>query len=109
MINKAASNPQPPSEFEENIYALFGNKDGFSAQLKEEQSKDPTISNATKCVLNGKNISKGKLKRVQAQLRVCDGVLTKSGRPNIPPLLWKLIVTEYPNIAHFGTDKVYSL
>ncbi len=107
--NKAASEAQPPTEFEENIYALFGNKDGFRVQLKEEQSRDPSISDATKCVLNGEKISKGKLKRVQLQLRVCDGVLTKSGRPIIPPSLRKLIVTEYHNIAHFGTDKVYSL
>ena len=67
------------------------------------------ISDATKCVLNGEKISKGKLKRVQLQLHVCDGILTKSGRPIIPPSLRKLIVTEYHNIAHFGTDKVYSL
>ena len=107
--NKAASDIQPPTEFEENIYALFGNKEGFRVQLKEEQSKDPLISDATKCVLNGEKISKGKLKRVQLQLRVCDGILTKSGRPIIPPSLRKLIVTEYHNIAHFGTDKVYSL
>ena len=48
--NKAASDIQPPTEFEENIYALFGNKGGFRVQLK---SKDPLISEATKCVLNG--------------------------------------------------------
>ena len=107
--NKAASDIQPPTEFEENIYALFGNKEGFRVQLKEEQSKDPLISDATICVLNGEKISKGKLKRVQLQLRVCDSILTKSGRPIIPPSLRKLIVTEYHNIAHFGTDKVYSL
>ena len=92
--NKAASDIQPPTEFEENIYALFGNKEGFRVQLKEEQSKDPLISDATKCVMNGEKISKGKLKRVQLQLRVCDGILTKSGRPIIPPSLRKLIVTE---------------
>ena len=107
--NKAASDIQPSTEFEEHIYALFGSKDGFRVQLREEQSKDPLISDATKCVLNGEKISKGKLKRVQLQLRVCDGVLTKSGRPIIPPSLRKLVVEEYHNIAHFGTDKVYSL
>ena len=107
--NKAASDIKPPMEFEGNIYALFGNKGGFRVQLKEEQSKDPLISEATKCVLNGDKISRGKLNRVQLQLRVCDGVLTKSGHPIIPPSLRKLIVTEYHNIAHLGTDKFYSL
>ena len=62
LRNKAASDAQPPSELEEKIYALFGNNDSFGVQLKEEQSKDPTISDAAKCVLNGENISKGKLK-----------------------------------------------
>ena len=109
LRNIAASDIQPPTEFEENIYALFGNKGAFRVELKEEQSKGPLISEATKCVLNGEKISRGKLKRVQLQLRVCDGVLTKSGRPIIPPSLWKLIVTEYHNIAHLGTDKVYAL
>ena len=52
---------------------------------------------------------KGKLKRVQLQLRVCDGKLTKSGRTIIPPSLQKLIVTEYHNVADFRTDKIYSL
>ena len=49
------------------------------------------------------------MKRIQLQLRIEDGVLTKSGRPVIPPSLRKLIVTEIHNLAHFGTDKVYAL
>ena len=72
--NKAASGAQPPSEFEENIYAPFGKKVSFCVQLKEEQSKVPTIFDATKCILNGEYILKGKLKRVQSQLRVYDSV-----------------------------------
>lgn len=107
--NKGASEVQPTTDFEQNIYALFGNADSFHVQLREEQAKDPLISEATKYVLSGENIPKGRLKRVQLQLRVCDGVLTKSGRPIIPSSLRKLIVTEYHNIAHFGTDKVYAL
>ena len=107
--NQAASDTQPLTEFEDNIYALFGSKDGFPVQLKEEQSKDPSISNATRCVMEETKILTGQLKRVQLQLRICDGILTKSGRPIIPPSLRKLIVTEYHNVAHFGTNKVYSL
>ena len=44
--NQAATDVQPPTEFDDNIYALFGSKDGFLVQLKDEQSKDPSISNA---------------------------------------------------------------
>ena len=107
--NQAASDTQPLPEFEDNVYALFGSKDGFLVQLKEEQSKGPSISNATRCILEETKILTGQLKRIQLQLRICDGILTKSGRPIIPPSLRKLIVTEYHNVAHFGTDKVYSL
>ena len=56
-----------------------------------------------------RKISKVKLKRVHLQLRVCDGVLTKSGRPITPPSLQKLSVIEHHIIAHFKTDKVYLL
>ena len=109
LRNQAASDTQPLTEFEDNIYALFGSKDGFLVQLKEEQSKDPSISNATQCVMEETKVLTGQLKQVQLQLRICDGILTKSGRPIIPPSLRKLIVTEYHNVAHFGTNKVYSL
>ena len=53
--NQAASDIQPPTKFEKNIFAFFGYKDGFGfrVQLKEEQSKDPLISDATKRILNG--------------------------------------------------------
>ena len=107
--NQAANDVQPPTEFEDNIYALFGSKDSFLVQLKDEQSKDPSISNAIRCILENKRILKGQLKRIQLQLRICDGILTKSGRPIIPPSLRHLVVTEYHNVAHFGTDKVYSI
>jgi len=60
--NQAANDVQPPTEFEDNIYALFGSKDGFLVQLKDEQSKDPSISNAIQCILEKKRILKGQLK-----------------------------------------------
>ena len=70
----------PPTEFEENVYVLFGSKDSFRVLLKDELSKDALISDQN-CLLNGEKISKGKLKRVQLQLRVYDGVVAKSGYP----------------------------
>lgn len=51
----------------------------------------------------------GRLSRVQKQLRMQEGLLTKSGRSVIPPSLRKLIVAEYHSIAHFGVEKVYAL
>ena len=54
-------------------------------------------------------LKNGRLKRVQQQLRIENGILLKSGRPVVPTSLRKSIVAEYHNTAHFGTDKIYSL
>jgi len=107
--NKAANPVQPPSAFEDKIYASFANDNSFRVQLLEEQLKDPIISNTIDCIQRSQPLSNGKYKRVQLQLRLVDGLLTKSGRPVIPPSLRKLIVTEMHNVAHFGTDKGYQL
>ena len=56
--NQAANDVQPPTKFEDNIYALFGSKDGFLVQLKDEQSKDPSISNAIWCILEKKDFER---------------------------------------------------
>ena len=107
--NKAANPVQPPSEFEDKIYASFANDNSFRVQLLEEQLKDPIISNTIDCIQRSWPLLNGKYKRVQLQLRLIDGLLTKSGRPVIPPSLRKIVVTEIHNVAHFGTDKVYQL
>ena len=107
--NTAACHSQPSSEFESNIYAMFTNDDNFLDQLKEEQTKDPYICSAKGAIQSGTKVTVGRLKRVQHQLRIIDGVLTKSGRPVLLPALRKLIVAEYHNISHFGTDKIYAL
>ena len=107
--NTAACNSQPSSAFESNIYAMFSNDDNFVDQLKEEQAKDPYIHSTKDVIQSSRKVTIGRLKRVQHQLRIIDGVLTKSGQPVLPPTLRKLIVTEYHNISHFGTDKVYAL
>ena len=77
--------------------------------MQEEQSKDPLIQEALQHVHNNSKITTGRLKRVQQQLRIEKDILTKSGHPIIPRSLRKLVVGEYHNIAHFGTDKVYNL
>lgn len=107
--NENASQNQPHSQFEEKVYALFAENASFLTQLKEEQQKDATISSSLKEISANNKILQGRLRRVQKQLRVEEGLLTKSGRPVIPPSLRKIIVKEYHNIAHFGIDKIYSL
>ncbi len=74
-------------------------------QLKEEQLKDVLISNALNNINQNLPLDNGKLRRVQHQLGVEQGILTKSGRPVIPPSLRQIIVSEYHKTAHFGTDK----
>ena len=50
-------------------------------------------------------VTAGRLKMAQQQLRIIEHVLTKSGRPVLPPALRKLIVAVYHNISHFGQIK----
>ena len=104
-----ASSDQPHSHFEEKVYALFIDNKDFPSQLKEEQQKDSTIVACMKQLSTGTNVLHGRLKWVQKQLRIQEGLLTKSGRPVIPPSLRKLVVAEYHNMAHLGIDRIYSL
>ena len=105
--NRGANKNQPDSAFEEKIYSV--DNVSFTNQLKEEQSKDDVISAATKCILGNKPITSGRLKRVQNQLRVENGVLQKSGRPVVPAALRNYVVSEIHNTGHFGVDKTYGL
>ena len=107
--NTAACHSQPSSEFENHIYPMFVDNDHFLDQLKEEQTKVPYIRSTKDTIESNTKVTVGRLKRVQHQLQIIDGVLTKSGRPVLPPALRKLVVGEYHNISHFGTDKVYAL
>ena len=107
--NRGASLNQPPDELEEKIYAISSNNDNFREQVKFEQNKDPIITHAKNCIDQGESINQGRLKRVQKQLRVENGILTKSGRPVLPPSLRKYVVERIHQVAHFGTDKIYAL
>ena len=102
--SSSASKSQPTSYFEEKIYALTSN---FTEQLIEEQGKDPVISNAIQCLQSNELITKGRLKRVQKNLRLEDHILKKSGRSVIPSTLRNFVVSNLHNVAHFGTDKTY--
>ena len=107
--NKGASVNQPPSRFEDKIYSVFEDRDRFKEQLEYEQDADPVIRRAKECVLNGEKISKGRLKRVQAQLRMEKNILTKSGRPVVPAPLRSYVPSQLHNTGHWGTDKTYAL
>ena len=61
------------------------NNANFKTQLSEEQQSDILITLAMKNIKNGNPITKGRLKRVSKQLRVENGLLTKSRRPVVPP------------------------
>lgn len=105
--NRGACDDQPPSKFEENIYSI--DDVPFLDQIKEAQSEDDVISAVTRCIAENKPISTGRLKRVQNQLRIENGVLKKSGRPVVPASLRSFVLSEVHDIGHFGVEKTYGL
>ena len=107
--NKAANASQPSSRFEDMIYSVLEDRARFQEQLRTEQESDLVIRTAVKSVSNGVKITEGRLKRVQSQLRVEDGLLTKSGRPVVPATLRKLVTSQIHDIGHWGVDKTYAL
>ena len=50
-------------------------------------------------ISNGTEITTGRLKRVRKQLRVESDMLTKPGRPVLPPSLSEFVFAEIHNIA----------
>ena len=107
--NVAANANQPESRFDDMIYSVLEDQSRFREQLLSEQEKDPVIRAAVECVTNGVKITEGRLKRVQSQLRIEDGLLTKSGRPVVPGPLRKFITSHIHDIGHWGVEKTYAL
>lgn len=103
--NTAACHIQPSPKFEGNIYAIFVNDDHFINQLKEEQTKDPYICCTKDAIHVSNKVTAGRLKRVQPQLQIIDGLWGKFGRPVLPHLENLLSL----NIGYFGTNKVYTV
>ena len=89
------------------MYAIVDNQT-FLEQLRMEQNSDLVISKCKQIVLQRGVIEKGRLKRVQKQLSIENGLLTKSGHPILPASLRKFIVHEFHSTAHFGSDKIYA-
>ena len=79
----------------------------FVEQLRQEQDTDPVINKTKQLITYGENIVSGRFKRVQNQLRIVNNILTKSGRPVVPPSLKNFIVSEVHCAAHFGTERTY--
>ena len=77
--------------------------------MKFEQNADPVISVAKRAIETGEKITKGRLKRIQKQLRVEDGLLKKSSRLVVPASLRTYNLGEVHNPNHFGGDKTYAL
>ncbi len=107
--NNAAELAQPESTFEDKVYATFAENDRFLEQLRSEQSEDPLIFKAMQSITKGEPIDQGRLRKVQNQLQIINGILTKSSHPIVPPSLRKMVVSTYHNVAHFGAAKVYDL
>ena len=107
--NYTADLNQPDSQFENKIYASFLQNDTFLSQLSNAQSEDPLIRTTKDLIENQSDIVKGRLKRVKKQLRIEQGLLTKSDRPIVPPSLRTSVVNGYHQTAHLGVDKIYCL
>ena len=100
----------PPSRLEEFVYSVV---DKFKESLCEAQSNDIVIQHALEELSTTGIITAGRLKRVGKQLRVEEGILTKSGRPVVPSSMQKCIVSEFHHCgdvkSHFGIEKTYDL
>ena len=107
--NEGASNQQPASRFEDRIYSVLEDRARFQEQVRHEQEIDPVIKAAMECVEKGVKITNGRLKRVQSQLRIENGILSKSGRPVVPASLRNFVTSHLHNTGHWGVDKTYTL
>ena len=99
---------QPASPLESKIYAVVHDKN-LGLQIREEQDADTVVKFAKQCIENGKMMDHGRLKRVQKQLRIENGILMKSGRYVVPFSLRTYILERVHNVAHFGVDKTYAI
>ena len=105
-LKSAASDEAPSDKFEENIYEIQLVDDGFVEQIRKEQDEDLLLKAVKNCVKDREVIQAGSFKRIQKQLRIEGGILTKSGRLVVPGTLRKTIVAKYHAIAHFGCEKL---
>ena len=96
------------SKLEEHVYEIF-EKDRLPDQIRSEQEDDDIVKIIKAKVENNDEIKHGRYKRVQKQLRIENGILTKSGRPVIPPSLRTFILKKAHSVAHFSCEKLYEI
>ena len=105
IINPAEH--EPVDDLDEKLYLVLDDGKDFLQQLQEEQSKDAVIVDALAKIESGEKIDRGRLRHVQKQLRVQDGILMKSGRPVVPPSLRKYVTEKLHGDSHIGSEKLY--
>ena len=88
----------PESGFEEKIYGIATNQFISRDQIRNEQEADVTIADAKRKIKHGEKIENGRLKRVQKQLRIEEGILTKSGRQVVPASMRKFVTQTYHSV-----------
>ena len=99
---------EPIDELDEKIYSAFTEGENFKFQLRQEQCNDAVISDAKEKIEAGNKIEKGRLRHVQKQLRVEDGILTKGGRQVVPPGLRRFVTEQLHEVGHSGSEKLYN-
>ena len=99
----------PDDHVEENIYTVNIINPNFNAQLKLEQRNYAIIRSAKLDVKNGVPQREGQLKRVAKQLRIEHGILTKNGRPILPPSFHHFVIYDMHRLGHYGIEKLYNL
>lgn len=106
--SNADDNYVPDDSIDEMIFAISTDTN-MRTQLSIEQKKDVITATTMECIEKGEELPKGRLKRVARQLRIEKGVLTKNGRPVVPPSMRGHIVAEIHKLGHFGLDKLQNL
>ena len=97
------------TKFEEYIYSLNTESEQFNSQLRDEQEKDMVIKSLLERIQNNEEINISRYKRLGKQLRIENGLLTKSSRPIVPPKLRYFIVDTFHSTAHLSTEKMYGI
>ena len=106
LLSNTRNTEIPESDFEEKIYFVNTDRVIRTDQVRNEQDSDISIADVKQKIKHGENITTGRFKRVQKQLRIEDGILTKSGRHVIPASMRKFVTQTYHSIAHLSIDKL---
>ena len=107
--NPGAAKDQPEDILDDMVDTILVENDTFVQQLRNEQEKFLPIASTKRSVEEGVPVEEGQLKRIRKQLRIENGILTKSGRPIVPPSMRRYVYDKYHQMNHFATEKMYQL